>query len=50
MRQTLVFEVAHGNELARIQERMLRVKDSMEEYKTKTGNLQRAARLGTFND
>ncbi len=30
MRQTLVFEAAHGKELCKIQERMLRVKDSME--------------------
>jgi uncharacterized protein YxjI len=30
VRQTLVFEDAHGKELCKIQERMLRVKDSME--------------------
>ena len=30
VRQTLVFEDAHGTELCKIQERMLRVKDSME--------------------
>ena len=30
VRQTLIFEDAHGSEPARIQERMLRVKDSME--------------------
>jgi uncharacterized protein YxjI len=30
VRQTLVFEDAHGRELCRIQERMLRIKDSME--------------------
>ena len=30
MRQTLIFEDAHGNELCKIQERMLRIKDSME--------------------
>ena len=30
VRQTLVFEDPRGNELAKIQERMLRVKDSME--------------------
>ncbi len=30
VRQTLIFEDAHGNELAKIQERMLRIKDSME--------------------
>jgi uncharacterized protein YxjI len=30
VRQTLIFEDAHGNELCKIQKRMLRIKDSME--------------------
>ena len=30
VRQTLIFEDAHGTELCKIQERMLRIKDSME--------------------
>jgi uncharacterized protein YxjI len=29
VRQTLIFQDAHGNELCKIQERLLRVKDSM---------------------
>ena len=37
--QTLIFEDAHGNELAKIQERMLRVKDSMEVEGPKGENL-----------